>query len=181
MTYRRFRLSEPEILAATVATVATEPPADLRSVASVATVADAEDRNAAFEERAAIVEFDGGVPREWAEGFARLDLAVPPSGFDQERWRQLIDDGGRFLDRWAGTAAACGWSAADIFGLHPGAPAARYDGMGLVALIGGGEVVAVRSDAATIRHSGNNCLTYYLRRPRPDAVPVWELVDRGEP
>lgn len=181
MTYRRFRLRDAEGVPATVATVATEAHANRRSVASVATVADAEDRNATFEERAAIVEYDGGVPREWAEGFARLDLAMPPSGFDQERWRQLIDDGGRFIDRWAQTAAACGWSATDIFGLQPSAPAARYDGMGLVALIGGGEVVAVRNDSATIRRPGGNCLTFYLRRPRPGAVPVWELVDRGKP
>ena len=150
MTYRRFRLPESDRMPATVATVATEPLAGAQSVASVATVAAAEDRNAAFEERAAIVEYDGGVPREWAEGFARLDLAEPPAGFDQNRWRQLIDDGGRFLDRWAETAAECGWSATDIFGLHPGVPAARYDGMGLVALIGGGEVIAVRNDSATI-------------------------------
>jgi len=116
------------------------------------------------------------MPREWAEGFARLDLAVPPAGFARSRWRQLIDDGGRFLDRWATAAAACGWSATDLFGLHQAAPAARYDGMGLVGLIGGGEVIAVQSRSATIRRPGGSCLTYYLRRPRPDAVPVWELV-----
>ena len=89
------------------------------TVANVATVAGVEARNTTFEERAAIVEHDGGAPREWAEGFARLDAATPPKGFDLGRWRQLIDDGGRFLDRWALTAAECGWSATDVFGLHP--------------------------------------------------------------
>jgi hypothetical protein len=33
-----------------------------------------------LEERAALVEYGAGVPREWAEGFARLDLAAPPKG-----------------------------------------------------------------------------------------------------
>src|SRR5690348_15488396 len=30
------------------------------------------------EERAAIIEYDGGVPRAWAEALARLDPANPP-------------------------------------------------------------------------------------------------------
>src|SRR5271169_2391335 len=34
----------------------------------------------AEEERAAIIEFDGGIPRDWAEGFARLDRDRPPVG-----------------------------------------------------------------------------------------------------
>lgn len=136
---------------------------------------DAERPEDAFEERAAIVEFDGSAPREWAEGFARLDLATPPAGFTTARWRQLIDDGGHFLDRWASEAAALGWTATDVFGLHPNAPATRFDGMGLVVLIGGGEVIAVSADRATIRGQSGNSLTYYLRRPRPDAVAAWEL------
>ena len=59
-------------------------------------------------------------------------------------------------------------------------PAARYDGMGLVALIGGGEVIAIDRTSATIQKPGGSCLTYYLRRPRPGAVPVWELVGRDQ-
>lgn len=181
MTYQRFQLPESDRMPATVATVATLSPAGPRSVADVATVAAADDLNAAFEERAAIVECDGGIPRQWAEGFARLNTGHRPRGFTPERWQQLIDDGGRFLDRWAKAAAGCGWSGTDIFGLQPGAPTARYDGMGLVALIGGGEVIAVGNNSATIRRPGGSCLTYYLRRPRPNAVPIWELFERGEP
>lgn len=180
MSYQRFRLPQSEPPLATVATVATEPGPSSQSVATVAGVA-AGRPNADFDERAAIIEFDGGAPREWAEGFACLDLTRPLAGFGTGRWRQIIDDGGRFLDRWASQAAAVGWSAADVFGLHPAAPASRYDGMGLVPLIGGGEVIAVEPDHAVIRMQCGACLTYYLRRLRPDAVPVWDLVERGGP
>jgi hypothetical protein len=31
----------------------------------------------------------------------------------------LIDDGGKFLDRWGVEAARLGWSALDVFGAHP--------------------------------------------------------------
>ena len=180
MTYQRFRLSEPEPPLATVATTATEATSSRESVADVASVA-ADWSGVEFEERAGIVEHDGGVPSEWAEGFARLDLMKPPAGFDRGRWRQLIDDGGRFIDRWAATAAATGWSASDVFGLHPDAPAARYDGMGLVPLICGGEVIAIEAGHATIRTLGGACLTYYLRRQANTGVPVWDLVPRDKP
>jgi hypothetical protein len=62
------------------------------------------------EERAAIVEYDGGAPREWAEAFARLDRAQPPGDVPARRWRQFIDDCGAFMDGdWPVQAAALGW------------------------------------------------------------------------
>jgi hypothetical protein len=128
-----------------------------------------------FEERAALIEYGAGVPREWAEGFARLDLASPPVGFDAKRWRTLIDDGGKFLDRWGGEAARLGWSVLDLFGAHPVAPAYRYDAAGLVNLISGGDVVDIRTDRAVIRTPSGTSLTYYLRRDCRDAVALWDL------
>jgi hypothetical protein len=44
------------------------------------------------EERAAIIEHDGKIPREWAEGFARLDVDRPPSDVPLKRWRRFVDD-----------------------------------------------------------------------------------------
>ena len=128
-----------------------------------------------FEERAALIEDGAGVPREWAEGYAALDLSAPPEGFAPPTWRQLVDDGGRFLDRWGCEAAELGWSVLDVFGVHPLAPAPRYDCMGLVPLIRGGEVIAISSDRATIQ-TGTGALLTYLRRPRPGAVAVWEVL-----
>ena len=128
-----------------------------------------------FEERAALIEDGTGVPREWAEGFARLDLTNRPPKFTQDRWQSLIDDGGRFLDRWGAEAASLGWQAEDVFGVHPVVPSARYDLMGLVPLIGGGEVVAVTSDRATIRR-GTGAELAYLRQAVDGAVAVWDVV-----
>jgi hypothetical protein len=56
----------------------------------------------AEEERAAIVEYDTGAPRAWAEGFARLDPNNAPADVPSRRWLLFIDDCGRFLDGgWA--------------------------------------------------------------------------------
>jgi hypothetical protein len=87
----------------------------------------------AFEERAAIIEYDAGVLRSWAESFARLNIADQPPGFRHEAWSQLIDDGGRFLDCWGMEAARLGWSALDVFGVHPAAPSTTFDAIGLCA------------------------------------------------
>jgi hypothetical protein len=132
-----------------------------------------------FEERAAIIEDGAGVPRSWAESFARLDIANRPPEFSEGPWRQLIDDGGQFLDRWANEAARLGWTALDVFGVHPAAPSTTYEAMGLVPLIRGGDVVAIGSDRATIRTQGGTLLTY-LRRPQPAAVAVWALVGNAK-
>ena len=132
--------------------------------------------NDLFEERAAIAEDGAGAPRNWAESFARLDIAERPPDFTGKAWRQLIEDGGRFLDRWASEAARRGWSALDVFGVHPVAPSATYDAIGLVPLIRGGDVVAIGSDHATVRTQEGTLLTY-LRRPQPGAIAVWKLVD----
>jgi hypothetical protein len=125
-------------------------------------------------ERAALIEYGVGVPREWAEGFARLDLGNPPAGFNDARWRLLLDDGGRFLDGWAGEAARLGWQTTDVFGIHPLAPSARFDAMGLVPVINGGEVVAITERSATIQSPGGSKLVY-MRRPSSAGVCLWEL------
>ncbi len=156
---------------ATSATVSVCPLVATHPVAEVAVAGIKE-----FDERAALVEEGAGVPRDWAEGFASLDCAKPPTGITPSRWRQVIDDGGRFLDVWAQKAAALGWSALDVFGVNPAGPAVRYDGMGLVPLIGGHRVVAITADSARIE-SGPGRFQTYRRRPSPGAVALWELIE----
>jgi hypothetical protein len=95
-----------------------------------------------FEERAAVLWDGTSAPLEWIEGFARLNVTRRPKGFSQAQWERVLDDGGRFLDGgWAEKAADVGWSAKDAFGVHPLAPNARYDAMGLVPLMRGGEII----------------------------------------
>ena len=131
-----------------------------------------------LEERAALVEYGAGVPREWAEGFARLDCSKPPPGYPLPRWHQIINDGGLFLDWWAHQAAAFGWTALDVFGVNPAAPLVRYDGMGLVPLIQGCRVISIAADRAQIKTRNGHTQTY-SRRPQLDAVALWQLRDKN--
>jgi hypothetical protein len=111
-------------------------------------------------------------PDYWIECLDSLSKSNAPDGFSPDRWRQLLDDGHAFLDQWGEQAVRLGWRAEDLFGVHPGAPAARYDAMGLVPLMGGRRVIAMTADTALIG-TRNGILTY--RRSGLNAVSLWEL------
>ena len=79
-------------------------------------------------DRAAIVEFDGNVAREWAEGFAGLDPERPPAGVSLNRWQRFVEDVGLFLrGPFCAVEAALGWGPYDLFGHDPERPLARLD------------------------------------------------------
>jgi hypothetical protein len=102
-------------------------------------------------ERAAIIEYDGGIPRTWTEGYARLDPDRPPSDVPLKRWQRFIDDVGRFLNSpFCAVAVALGWGSFDLFGCDCDRPYARIDCAGLLWLLNGNRLVMLAEDAATI-------------------------------
>jgi hypothetical protein len=132
----------------------------------------------AHDERAAIIEHDGGAPRAWAEALARLDPMAPPADVPPRRWLTFVDDCGLFLDQgWAARAAALGWGPLDLFGADRERPFARVDHMGLLWLIAGGRIIELHRDRAVIG-SRTGARQSYRRRPH-DIGRVglaWELL-----
>jgi hypothetical protein len=133
------------------------------------------------EERAAILEFDDGLPRPEAEAMARrasgiydntqtehdanpyasalAALRACPVYVPEDRWRQAIADATSFISEWGGQAQAFGWTARELFGLHtpPERPTAnyrrlsRYDETGLIWLLRGRPVIALTETIAAIQ------------------------------
>jgi hypothetical protein len=129
------------------------------------------------EERAAIVEYDGGAPRAWAEALARLDPTNPPGDVPSQRWVRFIDDCGRFLDGgWASRAAELGWRPLDLFGCDRERPFAHVDYLGLPWLLNGRKLIALTAETAVVdtRTGGRQP---YQRLPVEvgRVVPAWEL------
>jgi hypothetical protein len=103
-----------------------------------------------WEERAAHLEYDAGLPRSWAEPFARLLCSRPLGDFNPTRWQRVVDGALIFIDEWGAEAYRLGWTAEDILGLHATAPAARNDCKGIAWLLERGRVVAIDANGADI-------------------------------
>ena len=130
----------------------------------------------AEEERAAIVEYDAGAPRAWAEALARLDPACPRCDMPPKRWLQFIDDCRRFLDDgWAVCAERLGWGPLDLFGCDRTKPFARIDRAGLLWLLNGRKLLALSADAAAIATASGGYLTFRPRTGDLVGVVAWEL------
>ena len=95
---------------------------------------------------------------------AHLRSMTPPEAFDPARWHQLLIDADHFMQRWQHRAELLDWNDQALFGVHPRAPAARLDAMGLVLLVRGGEVVEPEEGFARISTVGRSQLTC-LRHP----------------
>jgi hypothetical protein len=78
-------------------------------------------------------------------------------------------------------AARLGWPTWKPFGCHRRAPLARIQGMGLVLLLRGRELVALTADEAAIRTATGVYQTYRRKSRDPlcraERCLVWELSD----
>jgi hypothetical protein len=90
------------------------------------------------QERAAIAEHDGHVPRHFALGFAMLQAEHGENS-------AVMDDVGAFLDRWGRLADALGWTAEDLF---------RREPPGLCRVLTGQRIVALDGKGATLMPGG---------------------------
>jgi hypothetical protein len=134
----------------------------------------------AEEDRAAITEHDGLIPRAWAEGFARLHPDRPPGDVPRHRWQRFVDDVGRFLDdQWADKATALGWGPLDLFGCDRDRPFARINHAELLWLLSGDRLLALTENTATIATKTGARQTYRRKPSEPGGVLAWELADGG--
>jgi hypothetical protein len=127
-------------------------------------------------EHAALVEYDGNIPREWAEGLARLDPDRPPGDVPLKRWQRFVDDVGLFLDSpFCAVAEALGWGPHDLFGCDRDRPFARIDQAGLFWLLDGDRLIAMTETTATIE-TPTGARQIWRRKPAElGLVLAWEL------
>jgi hypothetical protein len=97
-----------------------------------------------------------------------------PAHIEPVRWRQVMEDGERFLAEWGDQAKALGWTSRDLFGLDevPANPhptyqrLSRYDCTGLIWLLQGCPVVALTEATAAIKMPTGS-ITTYRRHNKP--------------
>jgi hypothetical protein len=113
-----------------------------------------------FEEGAAS-PLPADCPSEWQAIWKELKRSEPPSWASAERWRELAADAEGFLMTWGNTADRLGWTTLDLFGVHPTAPTARFDVMGLIPILRGRSVCVLTEKTATIECKSGAKLTRY--------------------
>jgi hypothetical protein len=96
-----------------------------------------------------------------------------PAAVETGRWRQAIADAAAFLATWGAQAHTCGWTARDLFGLHP-VPThptptfqrlSRYDATGLIWLLRGRPVVALTATTPAVQGATGILTCRKLNKP----------------
>jgi hypothetical protein len=116
---------------------------------------------------------------EWQRGVSRLDIDRPLNGVPHCRWQTFVANAARFLaGPFAEPAATLGWTALDLFGCDPDRPFARIDHLGLLWLLGGGRLVALTANTATIEFPTGSRQIWRRRSSGPGRVLAWQLAGR---
>ena len=94
-------------------------------------------------------DFATDIPAPYAQQLRALQAACPAE-VPRDRWLRCLDDARSFFRRWGRQAQKLGWTPHDLLGLHPTAPLARHDEMGLLWTLRGQSVVDLGARAAKL-------------------------------
>ena len=105
----------------------------------------------------------------WRAAFAMLPLIPPPCRhLSPATWMAMHDAGLDFLDRFGVVAAQLGWTARQLFGVHPEHGTLRFEFCGAL-IVSGQKVVGV--DATCVRFE--RTAAYRNTPGKPEGVPIW--------
>lgn len=111
----------------------------------------------------------------WRSAIERLSPVTPPCRYlSSARWGEMRTACLDFLDRFGIEAAQDGWTASDLFGVHPEHGTLRVDWCGAL-MVSGKPVKGVAPGRILFEKQ-----TAYRKRPgRPIGVPAWEFAARA--
>jgi hypothetical protein len=115
------------------------------------------------------------IPTEWIEGVALLEHRRAPEGIPLHRWRQLGEDGSRFLrapQNGAARAAVFGWDTYALFGSGTTNPLAYLGSAGLLWTLNGGTIVDLQREWAVVQAAGGESQVTYGRL-RTGTTRIW--------
>lgn len=113
------------------------------------------------------------IPDDW---HARLVAMAdePPANVSPMFIHRVAADGSQLLGMWSGEIERLGWTALDLFGVHPSVPESRFDVMGLVPMLRGGAVRAISPVDAVVGMPTGSILRYQRKLGAQPRVAIWE-------
>jgi hypothetical protein len=160
---------------ATPATLRPKPPPTVATVSVSSGVFPTATVGADIEERAAIIEHDGRVPRFLADALAQLEACACPTVRESIRLREVTNAFARMLDDGSAALALTeGWELRDLIGTDMGhASSEHFNGLAF-SLSGRDRVREVEPDRAVIETRSGRTHTW-IRVPLPTSVRLpWE-------
>ena len=114
---------------------------------------------------------EADAPAAWREALLGLFPDRDPCpGFRPHAWARVWANALDFIDRHGVEAHGLGWTAEELFGVHPVVGVIRVDCCGALMLSSAGRVLAVEADL--IRHT--NGLAFRRSFSSAASVPVWQ-------
>jgi hypothetical protein len=111
-------------------------------------------------------------PEAWREAILGLSPDHDPCpGFRPGAWARVWANALDFIDRHEAEAHSLGWTAEELFGVHPVVGAVRVDCCGALMLPNAGRVLAV--EAELIRYV--NGLAFRRGIGASPSMPVWRF------
>ncbi len=128
--------------------------------------------------RVVLLHCPPGVPEAWVQGMADLLAMARPASCPDAKWQALREDAYHFLQDHAARAHELGWTALNLFGVHPVKSWIRFDCMGLVPLLNGARVTALSGIEAVIEKPSGARVTFRKRHDLSEAemCPLWGLL-----
>ena len=152
---------------ATVATAATRHPA----VAGLAGVAGSRG-----PDRSTTNDVVTDLPAPWWEALAKLEEMKCPPAIPAERWSRAVLDARYLVTEWGLALVSMGWQIQDLFAVHPEAPLARYDCMGLTLLLRGCRVGPIDGPRIKLHTRSGSIMSFGRLTGLPaEAVMLWDL------
>ncbi len=113
---------------------------------------------------------------EWRNAFGKLRPTSPPCRYvNPTTWANIHEACTDFIERFGAEAVRLGWTAPQIFGVHPEHGTLRVDWCG-VMITGGHKAIGIEPSRILF---GN--VSGYRNTPGvPTGLPIWEFAARRE-
>ncbi|MGW5960937.1 hypothetical protein [Methylorubrum thiocyanatum] len=110
----------------------------------------------------------------WRKAFGTLRPTSPPCRYvSATAWANIHEACSDFIERFGAEAVRLGWTATELFGVHPEHGTLRVDWCG-VMITGGQKAIGIESD----RIPFGNVSGYRNTPDMPTGLPIWEFAVR---